>query len=95
MLQPKEPVLPWAAEVLQGLYNSLGMVNNGQPLGLAEKMKLLVQSPAALEDALACLLGNSDVVLRVRTSHLAAPPPLPACLACRCGCVPSRPPAST
>ena len=57
---------PWAAEVLQGLYNSLGAINNGQPLGLQEKMRLLVQSPAALEDALACLLGNSDLVLRVR-----------------------------
>ena len=62
----REPVLPWAAEVLAGLYNSLGAINNGQPLSLPEKMKLLVQSPAALEDALACLLGNTDVQLRVR-----------------------------
>ena len=68
-------MLPWAAEVLQGLYNSLGMVNNGVPLSLDEKMKLLVQSPAALEDALACLLGNSDVQLRVR--HLTTSPVWP------------------
>ena len=64
-VQAREPVLPWAAEVLQGLNNSLGQVNNGQPLSLQEKVKLLVQSPAALEDALACLLGNADSLLRV------------------------------
>lgn len=53
--------------ILEGLYSGLGDTTGLAALQLESKMKLLVEAPAAVEDALASLLDHADPVLQVRT----------------------------
>lgn len=51
--------------MLEGLYTGLGSNATMSSLQLESKMKLLVEAPAAVEDALASLLDHTDPVLKV------------------------------
>lgn len=52
--------------MLEGLYTGLGSGAGMTSMQLESKMKLLVEAPAAVEDALASLLDHHDVMLKVR-----------------------------
>ena len=51
--------------MLEGLYTGLGSGAGMSSLQLESKMKLLVEAPAAVEDALASLLDHHDYMLKV------------------------------
>lgn len=51
--------------MLEGLYTGLGSGAAMSSLQLESKMKLLVEAPAAVEDALASLLDHNDIMLQV------------------------------
>jgi len=61
--------------MLEGLYTGLGSGAGMSALQLESKMKLLVEAPAAVEDALASLLDHHDIMLQV---EIPRPFPLPA-----------------
>lgn len=52
--------------MLEGLYTGLGSGAGMSSLQLESKMKLLVEAPAAVEDALASLLDHHDYMLKVQ-----------------------------
>ena len=54
--------------VVEGLYSGLGSGAALSSTQLDVKMKLLVEAPAAVEDALASLLDHHDATLQVRSS---------------------------
>lgn len=54
--------------MLEGLYTGLGSGAGMSSLQLESKMKLLVEAPAAVEDALASLLDHHDYMLKVEAS---------------------------
>ena len=51
--------------VVEGLYSGLGSGAALSSMQLDVKMKLLVEAPAAVEDALASLLDHHDATLQV------------------------------
>ena len=50
---------------MEGLYSGLGSGTTLSALQLDAKIKLLVEAPAAVEDALASLLDHADAILQV------------------------------
>ena len=52
--------------ITEGLFSGLGSGAGASGGQLAAKVKLLVEAPAAVEDALASLLDSSDSQLQVR-----------------------------
>ncbi len=52
--------------MVEGLYSGLGSGAALSSTQLEVKMKLLVEAPAAVEDALASLLDHHDAMLQVR-----------------------------
>ena len=54
--------------ISEGLYSGLSRGNGLAVTQLDAKMQLLVEAPAAVEDALASLLDDADPQLRVRWS---------------------------
>lgn len=61
----QEVVLSRRPTILEGLYTGLGGGIGLSALQLESKMKLLVEAPAAVEDALASLLDHHDIMLQV------------------------------
>lgn len=57
--------------VVEGLYSGLGSGAALSSTQLDVKMKLLVEAPAAVEDALASLLDHHDAMLQVSDEILA------------------------
>ena len=62
--------------ILEGLYNGLGSSAGMAALQLESKIRLLVEAPAAVEDALASLLDHHEATLQVPPLL----PPPPGCL---------------
>lgn len=65
----QEAVLTRRPTILEGLYSGLGTGAAMSASQLDAKMKLLVEAPAAVEDALASLLDHHDATLQVRTPN--------------------------
>ena len=59
--------------ILEGLYNGLGSSAGMAALQLESKIRLLVEAPAAVEDALASLLDHHEATLQVDPSLLLPP----------------------
>lgn len=74
-MQPS--VLTRRPTVVEGLYSGLGSGAALTATQLDIKMKLLVEAPAAVEDALASLLDHHDATLQV---HDRFSPPFPVAL---------------
>ena len=55
--------------MVEGLYSGLGSGAALSSMQLDVKMKLLVEAPAAVEDALASLLDHHDATLQVATCN--------------------------
>ena len=62
----QEPVLSRRPTIMEGLYSGLGGGAGMSAQQLDAKIKLLVEAPAAVEDALAALLDHHDATLQVR-----------------------------
>lgn len=54
---------------MEGLYSGLGGGAGMTAQQLEAKIKLLVEAPAAVEDALASLLDHHDTTLQVRSTQ--------------------------
>ena len=52
--------------IAEGLFSGLSVGAGGSSAHMAAKIKLLVEAPAAVEDALASLLDSPDPQLQVR-----------------------------
>lgn len=74
MLPLQSMVLTRRPTVVEGLYSGLGTSAALNSTQLDVKMKLLVEAPAAVEDALASLLDHHDRALQVRhlRSHVSS-----------------------
>lgn len=66
LLPLQSMVLTRRPTVVEGLYSGLGTSAALNTTQLDVKMKLLVEAPAAVEDALASLLDHHDHALQVR-----------------------------
>ena len=53
--------------IVEGLFSGLSVGAGGATAQMAAKIKLLVEAPAAVEDALASLLDSADSQLQVRS----------------------------
>ena len=53
--------------IVEGLFSGLSVGAGGGTAQMAAKIKLLVEAPAAVEDALASLLDSADSQLQVRS----------------------------
>ena len=66
--------------MLEGLYTGLGSGAGMSSLQLESKMKLLVEAPAAVEDALASLLDHHDIMLQARLAGKMFPVSMASCM---------------